>query len=119
MTEIVHGQKKYHRCRYERCTKAATCLPRLYVPAYKLGRTIEDCSMLLVGFYLCDDCFKKLTAKEILGGERGQPLRQAIEDHFRKSGGFPNFDKAVIGRVAGRDHDFGRSEDIEERRRAN
>lgn len=121
MSEIVHGQRKYHQCRYHGCSRAATCLPRLYVPAFQLHahKKIEDCSILLVGFYLCDGCFPKLTAAELLEGERGRAIRDGIEDHFRKQGAHANFGKAVIGRVAGRDHDFGRSEDIEERRRAN
>lgn len=120
--EFPHGQRKFHRCRFDStCGMPATCLPRIYVPAFQLNafREIDPVSMLLVGFYLCEHHFKRLTAKDLLEGERGRPLREGIEQEFKRRGAAPNFDKAVIGRCSPQDHDFGRSEDIEERRRAN
>ncbi len=74
---------------------------------------------MLAGLYVCETCFSKLTAKEILAGERGAQMREAIAQHFRQHNAYANFDKAVIGRVSPKDHDFGRSEDLEERKRAN
>lgn len=118
MSTAPHGQRKQHRCRYGKgCTAMATCLPRLYIPCYQINsfRTIEPMTITL-GLYLCDDCFKKLKAQDVLQGERGIQLRESATIFFTQSHTRPNFDKAVIGRVATRDHDFGRIEDMEARR---
>ena len=121
MAEKLHGQTRRHHCRYQNCKREASCLPRLYVPAYQINpsRTLEDCSIMLAGLYLCETCFSKLTAKEILEGERGEAIRESVIEFYKRAGAHPNFDKAVIGRVSPKDHDFGRSEDLEEKTRAN
>lgn len=114
------GQRRSHGCMYHGCNRAATCLPRLYVPKSKLSinQAADDVSALM-GMPLCDGCFKKLTAKELLSGESGAVIRQSVERVFRERNAFPNFDKAAIGRVAQQDHDFGRFEIMKEKARVN
>ena len=117
---MTHGQTRRHQCVYAGCKREATCGARLYVPPFRISpRYVEDCSIMLAGLWLCETCFSKLTAKELLSGERGEPLRASVEAFYRRIDTLPNFEKAVIGRVSPRDHDFGRSEDITERHRAN
>lgn len=114
------GQRRRHDCLYHGCSRAATCLPRLYVPKSKLSinQNADDVSALM-GMPLCDTCFSKLTAKELLSGESGAAIRTSVEQVFRERNAFPNFDKAVIGRVAEQDHDFGRFEIMKDQVRAN
>lgn len=108
-------------CRYHGCTRPATCMARLYVPPSNFSNNpqADDCSVMLAGLGLCDTCFSKLTARELLQGERGEAIRAAITDHFRQQRAMPNFDKAVIGRVSPRDHDYRRSQILVEKARAN
>lgn len=114
------GQRKSHGCMYHGCNRAATCLPRLYVPKSKLSinQGAEDVTALM-GMPLCETCFKKLKAKELLEGESGEAIRTQITEVFRQRNAFPNFDRAVIGRVAQQDHDFGRFEIMKEKARVN
>lgn len=115
-----HGQRQSHGCMYHGCNQSATCLPRLYVPKSKLSinQAADDVSALM-GMPLCDRCFPKLTAKELLSGESGDAIRAQITEVFRQRNAHPNFDRAVIGRVAQQDHDFGRFEIMKEKTRAN
>jgi hypothetical protein len=115
-----HGQRQRHGCMYHGCNRAATCLPRLYVPKSRLSinQDADDVSAMM-GMPLCDTCFSKLTAKELLAGGSGEAIRAAVTDVFRQRNAFPNFDKAVIGRIAQQDHDFGRFEIMKEKSRAN
>lgn len=107
-------------CMYHNCNRPATCLPRVYVPPSVLSanQDAKDVSTLC-GMPLCDTCFKKISAKELLDGERGEQIRSAAIRVMRERSAFPNFDKAVVGRVSQHDQDWQRYLKMRERHRAN
>ncbi len=94
-------------------------MPRLYVPPSQFSPNREADISALMGLPLCETCFKKITPRELLEGEQGAGVRAQIEAAYRQKGGMPNFDKAVIGRISRRDHDWFRWEEMNERARAN
>lgn len=110
-----------YKCRWEgACRQDATCVGRLYVPPHKLSLNADTKPVTaMLGLPLCDTHFKLLDVKMILQGERGQAIRDAVEQEFRKRGAMPDFSKASIGRIGETDHDFGRFEILQERARAN
>jgi len=55
----------------------------------------------------------------LLEGEQGAAVRDQIVAKYAEKRAHPNFDKAVIGRVSRRDHDWYRWEEMNERARAN
>lgn len=96
-----------------KCGSPATCIGRLYVPASKLSlNPAEDVSVLLCGerLFWCDRHFFQLTAKEFLAGEGGDQIRADVTTAFRQRNAFPNFDKAVIGRIPVNEPDFARAQ---------
>lgn len=108
-------------CRFHGCSRPATCLPRLYVPASKLSRNFaaEDVTALM-GMPLCDLHFPQVTAKMLLSDARGGlQIRDQIADEFRKRNAYPSFDRAVIGRISESEADFKRFLIMQERARAN
>ena len=97
------------------CMKPATCCARLYVPPYSIALDrSKDVSVLLCGLYWCDRHFSEIQAQaqRFVTGERGAQIREAIELEYRQRGGgnYPNFDKAVIGRIPLSDPDFARGQ---------
>ena len=110
---------QYHQCRYHGCSREATCMPRLYVPPSQFSPDRSQDVSALMGLPVCDPCFKKLTAKELLEGEQGAAIREQIVQAYAMKRAYPNFDKAVIGRISRRDHDWYRWEEMNERARAN
>lgn len=94
-------------CKWHGCNREAACLPRIYVPASVLSRNFNcpDTSALM-GLPLCDTCFSKITAKDLMAGEEGAGVRKQIADVFRMRNAYPNFDKAVVGRVSRFDSDW-------------
>lgn len=109
------------KCRWEsRCNRPATCVGRLYVPPSSLSpNAAAEPVTAMLGLPLCDTHFKLLTAEQVLAGERGRQIKEAVELEFRKRNAYPNFAKAVIGRLDGRDADFHRFQEMDERARAN
>ena len=110
---------QYHQCRYHGCSREATCMPRIYVPPSQFSPNRDADLSALMGLPVCDACFKKLTVKELLEGEQGAAVRDQIVAKYAEKRAHPNFDKAVIGRVSRRDHDWYRWEEMNERARAN
>lgn len=94
-------------------------MPRLYVPPSQFSDDRSKDVSALMGLPLCEEHFRKITPSELLEGEQGAAVRQQIIDAYRVKKGMPNFDKAVIGRVSRRDHDWFRWEEMNERARAN
>lgn len=94
-------------CKWHGCNRDATCLPRIYVPPsmFSQNHAADDASALM-GMPLCDRCFKQIKAADLLAGENGVPIRQQITDVFRRRNAYPNFDKAVVGRVSRFDTDW-------------
>jgi hypothetical protein len=106
-----------HRCMYGGCPALATCMPRLYIPGYQLNTFRENEPMtMMLGLHVCDAHFKKLKVSDFLRGERGRELREAANTFWRALHTRPNFDRATIGRVSQRDHDYKRIKDMEKRR---
>lgn len=113
------GQARYHQCRYHGCNLEATCMPRLYVPPSQFSPDRSQDISALMGLPLCEAHFSKMTHRELLEGEQGAAVREQIVQAYRRKNGMPNFDKAVIGRISRRDHDWYRWEEMNERARAN
>lgn len=98
-------------CRHNHCSHAAVAGLALYIPASPLSvRKTRDVRCNLAGLYFCDEHFKAIQAepKQFVEGERGRPIREAVELQFKKRGAgiYPNFDKVVIGRLPLLDPDF-------------
>jgi hypothetical protein len=109
-----------YQCRWDgTCRQDATCVGRLYVPAHPLSRNRDAKPITaMLGLPLCDTHFALLDVRKVLGGERGQAIRESVEAEFKRRGAMPDFDKASIGRINQTDHDFGRFEILQERARA-
>lgn len=116
----IRMQARTYVCMYGNCGRPAHAMPRLYVPCSPLSpNRVEPITMVLAGLTMCDRCFPKLTAREVLEGERGAQLREAIELAFRQKRAYPSFDKAAIGRISVHDHDWQRAEEAMNRAKPN
>lgn len=93
-----------------KCGSPATCMGRLYVPASKLSMNAaaEDVSALLCGLTYCDRHFAIIQANP---GQFLIPgIMATIDLEFKKRNAYPNFKKAVIGRIPIADPDFARGQ---------
>lgn len=99
------------------CGAPATCMPQLFVPCSAMAIVQIKPVSSLMSVILCDKHFFEAQKKpEQFFAE--QHVRDDISRHFTRLGTYPNFAKAVVGRVPASDPDYQRLHEIMRKQRA-
>ena len=87
------------------CGAPATCMPQLFVPCSALAINQVKAVSSLMSVTLCDKHFfdAQKTPQQFLAEPH---VREAFMQQFTRRGSYPNFDKAVVGRVPASDEDY-------------